>query len=493
MADQMKKGEKKKEVKDKAPATIAAATTVTTHRTWPVAIAALALGFFVGQVCETDYVFIFRDASLENDLTPGFIEATCDASGLAPLPSLLDTRSWVYDELSPAETRTIAKFVAKQLDVKPSMAGGRTTGNALSGTESVVLIPPDKAAARAYVDGKTDEPPPRYAKVAVVRGLASPPDVMLYRVGPLPIDPIAFSGDSPDLVLDDSITSIEPLTSPGEIPYAKRPFDVNDDTSLLLAIPELQKILPFLVDFIGPVWDWLPGCPAGSNCWDPAAGRSLLVPYNDITSSATSRISRFSLNWYQSGDNVQAQWLHELPLAFRTNQTGSDPAEWFVYDFIYCGSLRTYASASDLLQAWQEKTLPTCPFDKSSVDPKQNGGPGNFDIPGLAATDKARPGSTLDPPRQSCSRRRFKLGGERGGNNGRLVSFLGWTFFATVRPATGLALMDIRFKGKRVAHEIALSEAVAYYSGSGTDQVMYLDSAWSMTQLSGGLIPGVDW
>jgi hypothetical protein len=43
--------------------------------------------------------------------------------------------------------------------------------------------------------------------------------------------------------------------------------------------------------------------------------------------------------------------------------------------------------------------------------------------------------------------------------------------------------MDVRFKGNRIAHELALSEAVAYYSGSGGDQVMYLDSAYSMTQL----------
>lgn len=95
-------------------------------------------------------------------------------------------------------------------------------------------------------------------------------------------------------------------------------------------------------------------------------------------------------------------------------------------------------------------------------------------------------------PLQSCSRRRFSLGADRGSNNGRLVSWLGWTFFTTVRPSTGLAIMDIRFKGNRIAHELSLTEAVAYYSGSGGDQVMYLDSAYSMTQLGNTVIPGVD-
>ena len=178
-------------------------------------------------------------------------------------------------------------------------------------------------------------------------------------------------------------------------------------------------------------------------------------------------------------------------LSFRTNQTGSNPEDWFVYDFMYCGSLQTFDRAADLLKAWQDKALKPCPFNSSSLDPQQNGGPGDWDIPGLAPNGNQ--GLGLPCPRRD----KHALGvafssGPTVVENGRLVSWLGWTFFATVRPATGLAVMDVRFKGQRIAHEIALSEAVAYYSGSGRDQVMYLDSAWSMTQLSAPLIPGVD-
>ena len=144
-----------------------------------------------------------------------------------------------------------------------------------------------------------------------------------------------------------------------------------------------------------------------------------------------------------------------------------------------------------MLEAWKQKKIPDC-FDKSTIDPKLNGHTGAWDVPGLPEGADARPGSTLEPPEQTCSRRRFQLGADADGNNGRLVSWLGWTFFATVRPQTGLAVMDVRFKGERIAHELALSEAVALYSGSGGDQVMYLDSAYSMAQLSGALIPGVD-
>ena len=89
-----------------------AAATRTSRRVWPRVVFALAVGFLVGRVCDdADYVYIFRDESpgevtgIFRDESPG--GTTCDASGLPPLPPLLDSRSRVYDELSPAETRAV--------------------------------------------------------------------------------------------------------------------------------------------------------------------------------------------------------------------------------------------------------------------------------------------------------------------------------------------------------------------------------------------------
>jgi hypothetical protein len=69
------------------------------------------------------------------------------------------------------------------LKINGTMAGGAATGNCFSGTEAVTLLPPSKTHARAFVDGLLDEPPARYAKLVVVRGNQSPPDVMEYKVG----------------------------------------------------------------------------------------------------------------------------------------------------------------------------------------------------------------------------------------------------------------------------------------------------------------------
>ena len=250
---------------------------VTSSYSWVRVAVALVLGFCFGRVyTQCLDVFILAEQNLLSYAVPDMSTsdapvASCDASGLPPIPALLDERSWIYDELSPVETRTVAEYAMRELDIKSSMAGQASTGNTLSGTESVVLIPPNKAAAQAYVLGETDVAPPRYAKVAVVRGLVVPPDVMLYRIGPL-----AGTPTDPYIVKDSKDPSIVPLTKPGEIPYAKRPYDVNDDTSIKLSIPELTKLKPFLVEFLGPIWDWLPGCSTGSDCWDPEAGRSIM-------------------------------------------------------------------------------------------------------------------------------------------------------------------------------------------------------------------------
>ena len=49
-----------------------------------------------------------------------------------------------------------------------------------------------------------------------------------------------------------------------------------------------------------------------------------------------------------------------------------------------------------------------------------------------------------------------------------------------------------RARFQTVAYELALAEAAAHYSGTGNDQVFYLDAAYSMSQLGGDLKPGLD-
>ena len=150
---------------------------------------------------------------------------------------------------------------------------------------------------------------------------------------------------------------------------------------------------------IGLNWDWIPGCAKGE-CYDPAQDRSIIVPYNDISFTASSRISKYTLNWYPSGDQVHSQWLHELPIFMRINQTGSDPRGWFLFDFTWCGQVaNAFPTAQALLAEWKAGKLPSC-FDKSTIDMTSSGSVGDWDVPGLKAGASPRPGSDQDPPLQ---------------------------------------------------------------------------------------------
>lgn len=147
----------------------------------------------------------------------------------------------------------------------------------------------------------------------------------------------------------------------------------------------------------------------------------------------------------------------------------------------YCGS-GPYASAEALLAA----NPPKCTF---KPDVHTTGRRGDWDIPG--APDHGSDLRLLPPSPPPSPAVSYVLSGAAGGN-GRLVEWQGWSLFATLRPSTGLALMDVRFKGRRIAYELALNEATAHYSGSGADQSFYLDAGVSMTQLTGDLKRGVD-
>ena len=225
----------------------------------------LFVGMFLGATRQQLFVS-WRELSPANVWRAA--DQPCDSSGLAPIPALLQ-RAWIYDELNPAETKYAAEWFIKHapFKVNSSMAYNSETGTAITGTEGVVLIPPPKAAARDYVDGVTNDPPPRMAKVVVARGLIPSPDVMEYMIGPLHG---CNTGNCDNPSIDDD-SPIVPLTKPGQIAFAKRPFDLSDDTQLIMSYKALKTLMPMLTAEFGKIWDWVPGrCPFVLQFWSNA-------------------------------------------------------------------------------------------------------------------------------------------------------------------------------------------------------------------------------
>ncbi|NXB80922.1 AOC1 oxidase, partial [Donacobius atricapilla] len=79
--------------------------------------------------------------------------------------------------------------------------------------------------------------------------------------------------------------------------------------------------------------------------------------------------------------------------------------------------------------------------------------------------------------------------------NGRLFgSYGGWSLAFRLRSSAGLQLFDVRFGGERVAYELSVQEAIAFYGGHSPAamQTKYMDAGWAMGASSYELAPGVD-
>ena len=121
----------------------------------------------------------------------------------------------------------------------------------MSGTTAVELLPPPKAAAKAYIAGETATPPPRFAKVTVVRGSIAKPDVMEYKVGPLHG---CDAGDCSAATVEPG-SPLVPLLADGAVSFEKRPVDMTDSTSLVVVPGVLLELRELLVESFGPVFD----------------------------------------------------------------------------------------------------------------------------------------------------------------------------------------------------------------------------------------------
>ncbi|NWT95487.1 AOC1 oxidase, partial [Urocynchramus pylzowi] len=70
----------------------------------------------------------------------------------------------------------------------------------------------------------------------------------------------------------------------------------------------------------------------------------------------------------------------------------------------------------------------------------------------------------------------------------------GWSLAFRLRSSAGLQLFDVRFGGERVAYELSVQEAIAFYGGHSPAamQTKYMDAGWAMGASSYELARGVD-
>lgn len=356
----------------------------------------------------------------------------------SPIRFFSSRASEALGELSQAEVKAVSSWFMN----KTGAAGCRSDPSIeqwLAGPSAVELLRPKKKEALAYLDGQGPKPA-RFARVT----LATKSTVVEYKVGPL----------GPEGPLPNA--TMEVLVPAGSVPYSKRPG--FEETNLLTGIynKTVEEVGSLLIEAFGKIWPQLEGG------WVPGNGVAAYLPRNDALAPAGTRRVRIKSSLEPpSPSRPDSQWLYPVPFDFEVNMTAWDVAEWKVHHITFCGQ-GPFSSAAELKEAHAKGELKVCK-------------------PKLAVGDWDTP--QQESPKSSTPRTESQESG---------VAWGPWSFSVTQRPSTGMAITDIKFRGERVAYELALMDSQAIYGGSARDQFMYSDSAYTMSQWSTSLEPGVD-
>lgn len=338
-------------------------------------------------------------------------------------------------ELSDEEIRAVAAWVTTKTGAWPYLNESASC-KWLAGPSAIELFRPPKSATVAYLDGHGPKPT-RYARVT----LGGPSGVDEYRVGPLESGKVSAAA------------RMERVTKPGDVSYVKRPTENNEDASALLkqTIEEIGAEL--LVKAFGHVFPQLPG-------YTGKDGTAQSMIRADPLEPAGLRVNYVVYVWQPPvPKQIDALWLHPMPLRMKQNVTSPNRAEWNLMEVAFCGQV--FPTAAVLRKTFEDGKLHMCPFHKSN---------NTWDVP----QHETPPSTVVNHELNS---------GVRWGP---------WTFTVTQRPSTGIALLDIRFHGERILYELSLQDAQAAYAGDRQTQFFYSDASWSLSMLSASLEPGVD-
>ncbi|CAJ1379659.1 unnamed protein product, partial [Effrenium voratum] len=347
----------------------------------------------------------------------------------------------VLGELSASEVQAVARFVMAKTGAQPCRSAPEVE-TWLAGPSAVELLRPKKKETLAYLDGHGPAPQ-RFARVTVNTKEA----VVEYKVGPLGAD-----GPAAD-------ATIEELVPAGVIPYSKRPgieLEINQLRNVIFN-QSAHQMAPLLLEAFGNIFPMLPD-------WDQKKGTITLTPRNDAL-SPRGRTRRLRMKFTVTPplpSRPDSQWIYPLPLDMEANVTSWNVSEWKVNHITFCGQ-GPFPSEAALMKAYNEGHLSVC-------KPKMDFG--TWDTP---QHESPRPAPAPRPESR------------KGG-----VAWGPWSFSVTQRPSTGVAVTDVRFRGERILYELALMDSQAIYGGSARDQFMYSDSAYTMSQWSVSLEPGVD-
>ncbi|NXL54121.1 AOC1 oxidase, partial [Podilymbus podiceps] len=376
----------------------------------------------------------------------GIAASSSPSPGPGPDPTVPPPdKASIFADLSPAELRALRTFLMgrPELGLSPSR-GGPLAKNTLFLVE---LLPPKKRLALRYLD-QGGPRPRRQARAVVFFGGQAEPNITEFAVGPLP---------QPD--------SYRPLRFKGgrAIPFTARPM-----TQL-----EYELLHRTLAEAMEPLYRLLRD---STGFWYHNCSRRCLT-FSDIAPRGLAPGERRS--WLVLQRFVEGFFLHPVGLEVLVDHQDPDPRRWAVQRLWYNGHY--YSSPRELAERYERGTLAVAHLAEppsrqlfSSYEPR-----GRF----ATGTPTEVHGAKVCEPQG----RRYRLRGNQ-------LEYGGWSLAFRLRSSAGLQLFDLRFNGERLAYEVSVQEAIAFYGGHtpAAMQTKYMDAGWGMGSVTYELARGID-
>ncbi|KAF4087856.1 hypothetical protein AMELA_G00076090 [Ameiurus melas] len=288
--------------------------------------------------------------------------------------------------------------------------------------------------------------PPRQARVVVQFANQALPNITEYIVEPLPFPNShqlkTFKGDR-------------------SIKFESRPITLVEyghvDAILRKVTKKMNKLLYESTGF------------TYGNCTDRC------LTFSDIAPRGLEPGERRS--WFMLQKFVEGYFIHPVGLEMLINHKDLDPEKWSVEKVWY--NEQYFDSVEELMEKYENGMI-----SKIKLPEHDENDLFSTYIPrGHSNTRTNIHGPKLVEPQ-----------GTRYQVDKNFVEYAGWSFAYRVRSSAGLQIFDLRFNGERVAYEVSLQEAIAFYSGDtpAAMQTKYIDAGWAMGTSDFELAPGID-
>ncbi|XP_061442359.1 amiloride-sensitive amine oxidase [copper-containing] [Rhineura floridana] len=361
----------------------------------------------------------------------------------SPLPQSQEVAS-IFSDLTPAELRAIRDFLMSrpELGLEPRKEE-KPSSLAKNSLFLVELLAPKKSQALGYLDSG-DRRPRRRARAVVFFGAGASPNITEYVVGPLPVPTFYRPFGQPAAFTARPMTQLE-----YELLYER----------LAGSLAPLKKFLQDASGFR------LKDC--GDRCFT----------FTDIAPRGLTSGERRT--WVMLQRFVEGYFLHPVGLELLINHRELDPHLWSVQKVWYNGQY--FDSPEQLAELYVRGAVTIVPLPPH---PEHS----------LFSTFVPRGHFTTGPPTDVHGAKVCEPQGHRYYVRGNLVEYSGWSLAFRLRTSTGMQLFDVRFNGERIAYEVSVQEAIAFYGGNtpAAMQTKYIDVGWGMGSVTHELAPGVD-